>query len=195
MVPAGNPPTIDGVISPGEWEQAKIEFFADGSELLLMHAGEYLFLGIRANIPEMIAGNILIQQDDAVKILHSSAALGTAIYQQSDVAWQQTQEFAWCCRDTSDSETARAARAAFLQQDGWVASNSRIGTPEELEYQIVITTDTLRLAANILYTSNTDAKIPWPANLRDDSVMPTPGGLPESLHFSPDQWGTMIISR
>jgi formylglycine-generating enzyme required for sulfatase activity len=195
MVPVGNLPSIDGVISPGEWEQARIEFFADGSELLLMYTGEYLYLGIRADTPERIAGNILIQQNDEVKILHSSAALGTAIYEQGDAAWQQTQDFAWCCRETNDSDTARAARANFLEQDGWVAANSRTGTPEELEYQIRIMEDTLRLAINILYTSNTDEKIPWPADLGDDSVMPTPGGLPETLNLSPEQWGTLIISR
>jgi hypothetical protein len=31
LIPLGNPPTIDGTISPGEWEQAAIESFADSS--------------------------------------------------------------------------------------------------------------------------------------------------------------------
>ena len=51
IVPQGNPPAIDGTISPVEWDDASIETFAEGSELLLMHADGYLYLGILVNTP------------------------------------------------------------------------------------------------------------------------------------------------
>ena len=35
-VPPGKPPIVDGTISPGEWDNAAIETFSDGSELLLV---------------------------------------------------------------------------------------------------------------------------------------------------------------
>jgi len=194
-VPSGNPPTIDGTLSPGEWEQARVETFADGHKLLLMRAGGYLYLGIRANTPGMIAGNVFIRHGDEIAILHSSAALGTAIYQQDEDTWQQRQDFTWQCRKTGFSSSAQAERDRFLEQEGWIAANSRMGIPEELEYRINIKEDTLRLAANIIRATNTSEKIPWPATLDDDTILPTPGGLPENLYFSPEAWATLEVSR
>jgi hypothetical protein len=92
-VPQGKPIAIDGTISPGEWDNAGVETFSDNSELLLMHSEGYLYLGIRANTPEMIAGNIFIDRGDEIAILHSSAALGTALYERGIDSWQQTQGF------------------------------------------------------------------------------------------------------
>jgi hypothetical protein len=194
-IPSGNPPTIDGTLSPGEWEQATVETFADGHKLLLMRAGGYLYLAIRANTPGMIAGNVFIQHGNEIAILHSSAALGTAIYQQDEDNWQQIQDFTWRLRQTGQSSSAEAERDRFLEQEGWIAANSRMGIPEELEYRIEIAEDTLRLAANIIRTPDPNEKIPWPANLEDDVIKPTPGGLPENLYFSPEEWATLEVSR
>ena len=70
-----------------------------------------------------------------------------------------------------------------------------MGTPEELEYQIEVTGDPMQLAANFIRASNPNEKIPWPAELNDDCIKPTPGKLPENLFFSPEQWGTLELSR
>jgi hypothetical protein len=187
-VPQGKPESIDGTISPGEWDDAVVERFTDGSELFLMHNEGYLYLGIRANTSEMIVGNVFINSGEEVRILHASAALGTAIYLNESDVWGQTQAFIWCCRDTSESESARDARLAFLQEDGWVATNSRIGRPNELEYQIKIGNEPLHLAVNYIRASDPNVKIPWPDELNDDCIKPTPGGLPEQLNFSLDEW-------
>lgn len=195
VVPSGNPPTIDGTMSPGEWENALVETFADGSKLYLMQAGGYLNLGIQANTPGMIAGNVLVQQGSRIRILHSSAALGTGIYERGEDHWQRVKDFTWHCRDTSDSDSAKAERGAYLQREGWLAVNSRIGTPNELEYQIKTNDRTLRLAVNFIRASNPNEKIPWPADLVDDCIKPTPGGLPEYLDFSPEKWGALEISQ
>jgi len=45
---------IDGIVAPEEWASARREPFLDGSELFLMHAGGYPYLGIRANTPGTI---------------------------------------------------------------------------------------------------------------------------------------------
>ena len=135
-VPPGNPPTIDGTLSAGEWDDAAIELLSDGSELLLMHADGYLYLGIRSATQESFATNIYVEDNDQVRILHASAALGTAIYQQVTESWQQTRGFDWKCRGSSNSEAAVAARDAYLQEERWVAGISLMGTPNELEYQI-----------------------------------------------------------
>jgi len=192
-VPHGSPVFLDGTISPGEWDDAVVESFADGSELLLMYADDYLYLGIRAKSPEMIAGNVFIQRGDEISIMHSSAALGTAIFQRGNDIWQQTQDFIWQCRSTSQSDTAQAERDAFLQQEGWVALNSYMGTPNELEYQIEISEQTIHMAVVYIKASPPYEKIPWPAGLDDDSILPTQGGLPPEMQFSPNLWGIIAM--
>jgi len=192
-VPQGSSPVIDGVIAPGEWESARRELFLDGSELLLMHAGGHLYLGIRANTPGMIIGNVYVECGHEITILHSSAALGTAAYQKGADTWQQVRDFSWSCRDTSDSEAAQAERATFLRTEHWVAANARMGIPNELEYQVGIPEDTMRLAVVFLRASDPNERIPWPAALEDDCTRPTSGGLPEIMDFSPRQWGTLTF--
>jgi Tol biopolymer transport system component len=189
-VPQGTSVAIDGNISPEEWAGAAVETFADGSELLLLQNEGHLYLGIRGNTTEMIVGNIFINRNDEISILHASAALGTAIYQQEEDSWQQTQTFEWCCRGTSNSASDQAERDDFFQHEGWISVNARMGTPNELEYQIIIGDAPLRLAVNYLKVSSdpNDEKIAWPSNLTDDCSKPTPGGLPTQFNFTPDIW-------
>lgn len=193
VVPPGTSPVIDGTISPGEWEGAAVETFFDGSEILLLRSENYLYLAIRANTTDMVVGNVFINQGDEVAILHVSAALGTAVYHQETDTWQQTRGFEWCCRDSSDSSSAQAEREAFRQQENWMSVNSRVGTPNELEYQIEVESDHLRLAVNYLKVSSSpnDEKIAWPPDLDDDVIKPTPGGLPMQLFFSLAKWGRL----
>ena len=188
VVPSGTQPTINGTLSPGEWDEALVETLSDGSELLLMHADDYLYLGVRPNTPEMTGANIYIEDNGQIMILHTSAALGTAIYQQGVDGWQQTQAFDWQCRDRSDSASAQAKRTAYLQENHWLAANSRMGAPNELEYQIEVTDGSQRIAVSVFRSSTPDERAFWPATLDDDTIQPNPGGLPTELHFSPDQW-------
>ena len=114
-----------------------------------MDAGGYLYLGIRSATREAFATNIYVEDNDQVRILHASAALGTAIYQQGTDSWEQTRAFDWKCRGSSNSEAAVAARAAYLQDERWVAGISLMGTPNELEYQIELTSTLRRIAVSV----------------------------------------------
>ena len=192
-VPQGEPPVIDGRISAGEWEGASVEPFADGGELAFIYHGGALYLAMRAGTTGMIAGNVLLARGDEITILHASAALGTGIYRREAEGWRLVQGFTWRCRDTGESQAARDEREAFLREEGWVATNSYIGAPNELEYRIETTGEGLRLAANYILASEPGVKIPWPEGLDDGSVQPTPRGLPEQLGFSPEQWARIAI--
>jgi hypothetical protein len=194
-IPQVNPPAIDGVISPGEWDGALQELFSDGSELLLLRNENYLYLGIHSNNPGMIAGNIFIHRGDKIAILHVSAALGTAIYKAAAHDWQQIQEFTWRCRDTSDSAAAQAERETFLQQEQWVSRNSRTGTPEELEYQIAMTDENLGLVVTFFRASEINTRIHWPTHIDDDCTRSFEGGIPIQLNFSPEKWATITQSN
>lgn len=191
-IPEGQPSTLDGTISSGEWDRALIETFADGSELLFMKDEEFLYVGIRAKEPGTIAGNVFIQRGDEISIMHSSAALGIAVYQRDGDSWQLVRDFNWRCRDTGDSEAAQAERAEFLHEQGWLAANGLMGTPNELEYKIKIPEQDFRLAVVYIKSTPPYEKVPWPADLDDDCVYPTPGGLPLEMHFTPQSWGSLI---
>ena len=193
FVPQGKPQAIDGTIAPGEWDNAVVETFADDSELLMMYSDGYLYLGIRANTSEMVVGNIHINYGDEISILHASAALGTATFRKEMDYWHQVQRFNWCCRSTGISESAQAELDALLENEHWLATNSRIGTPNEIEYQIQIEHETLRIAVNYIKVSEPNTKIPWPVGLDDDCIRPTPGGLPDQMYFSPDKWAAIVL--
>jgi hypothetical protein len=184
-VPAGSAVVLDGVISPDEWDSASVALFGDGSELLLMHADEFLYLGIRSSTPDMIVGNIYLMRGDRVSVLHSSAALGTAIFQHTGDRWKRVQNFTWRCRDIGFSDASQAARVEFLQQEGWLAANARMGTPNELEYQIELAESISAIAVNILQALEPN---PFPTGLDDDCVQAFPGGIPEEMHFSIEDW-------
>lgn len=192
-IPQGQPAVIDGTLDPGEWDSARVETFADGSKLFLMYDRGFLYLGIRGSTPEMIVGNVFLHQGDEIQIMHTSAALGTAHYTRDAKSWQQTQAFDWRCRRTDQGDAAQAERDAFLQDEGWVSINSRMGVPNELEYKIKVSGRSLRLAANLLRSSAPNDKVPWPGGLDDDCVRPTPGGLPAEMSFSPDRWAAISI--
>jgi hypothetical protein len=187
-VSAGTPPAIDGTVSAAEWQGARRELFADGSDLFLLRNGDDLYIGIKAGTPGMIAGDIFINRGDRVTIHHASAALGTAVFRKDGGEWRLVRDFSWRCRRVDNGEGARAEREAFFNEEGWIASNSRMGAPHELEYQIRLPSGSFRLAAHFLRASDPTVKVPWPANLDDDTIKPTPGGLPQLVRFAPEKW-------
>ena len=136
----------------------------------------------------MIAANVFIQSGDEIRIMHSSAALGTAIYQMEGNSWHQTQNFTWTCRSTDFSESALAERADFFQKEDWLAANGRMGTLNELEYQIKIPDQDFKVAVVYIKSVPPYEYIPWPANLEDDSIRQNPDGLPLEMNFSIELW-------
>jgi hypothetical protein len=192
-VPPGNPPTIDGVLSPDEWAKAYRVELPGGGELLLLHDGSYLYLGLHA--PARIVGSVFLDQGNQIQVLHSSAALGTALYEKGEGGWQRMKEFVWSCRDTSESDQAQTERATHLREEGWLASNTMVGTPGEMEYQIAIPANTLRLA--VAFEQISDKTIfGWPENLGDDTRNKglIGGDPPQKVQFSPEQWMTVIAA-
>ena len=192
-VPLGSSPVLDGILEPGEWAGALQDKLSDGSELFLMHDGEYLYVGIRASAKGSGVGSICIDRGEQVAILHSSAALGTSIYEKDGAEWQQIQEFTWRCRDTGSSAAAQKERSEFLQAEGWLANNGRMGVPEEVEYQIAMPEGGLRLAVTFLGPPGFDSVAAWPQDLGDDcqNIKLITGPIPERLQFSPQTWMTV----
>ena len=188
--PQGNPATLDGILSPGEWDDARVEELARGGELLLMHDEGYLYLGIRSRV--LGYGSICVAQGDQISILHSSAALGTAVFEKDENDWKRTRQFAWCCRSLTD----HSQREEHLQQEGWSASIGYLGTPEEMEYQIAMPEGALTLAMVYQEGRGLGSAYWWPEHLDDDcrGIVLLSGDPPERLQFSPEKWMTVTAS-
>jgi len=143
----------------------------------------------------LIVGNIFVNQNDQVLILHSSAALGTAIYAERSETWEQIQAFSWQCRSTNNSPSSINERESFFQHEHWVANNSRMGTPQELEYKIAMPDDSLRLAVTFTRASDTSTRIYWPVSLEDDCTKAPQGEFPTSMYFAPSTWITVMADK
>lgn len=194
VISAGNPPNLDGTLSPGEWDSARRERFSDGSELLLMQNGGYLYLGIRAHIQGVSVWSVCLDRGDEIAVLHSSAALGTAVYKRAGSGWQRTRAFDWTLRDTSNSEAARQQRGQFLEQEGWLASLGTMGKPEEVEFQLAMPQGALRLAVAFLLPPGFDKAAWWPVgpDVRDMDLLR--GDAPAEARFLPERWGVVMVA-
>ncbi len=192
-VPRGNAPTIDGILSPAEWAAAYQVEITGGGELFLMQDGSHLYVGIRA--ASDVLGSLCVLRDNQVAVLHASAALGTAVYEQVNSAWGRVRDFSWSARDTSENARAQEARREFLEREGWLASITWRGNPEEMEYQIVIPGEGLHLAVAYLQGPDFDAVFGWPDGLDDacHDVRLAQGYTEESLQFAPDTWAVITL--
>ena len=162
--------------------------------MLLMQEAGYLYIGIRAKSEPVTS--ICIDQGEQVSILHSSAALGTAIYEQADAVWEMIQDFEWCCRETTDSPQAQESRSDHLEQNGWLASNGRMGTPEDVEFMIFMPDGQLRLAVTSIGAPDYEEIAWWPTEMTDDCRNPQMirGSIPEQAQFSVENWMMLMPS-
>ena len=193
QVPAGAPTSLDGVLGPDEWAGAYQGELSDGGELYLMQDGEYLYVGIRASGAGSGVSSICMVRGDKVAILHSSAALGTAVYERGEAVWEQTQGFSWRCRSTSDAPSAQEERDRFMQEEGWLANNGRMGAPGEVEYRIAMPEGSLRLAVTYIGPPDIEAVARWSTHLDDDcgNAQMLQGPIPEQARFAPETWITI----
>lgn len=195
IVPPGSEATIDGILSVEEWGAALAIDLDDDNQLFLMHAGGYLYLGVRGK-PEPVI-SICLDQVEQVSILHSSAAIGTAIYQPSDGVWELVKDFEWCCRETADSTRAQEALNRQLELEGWVANNGLRGVPEEVEFQIAMSAGSLRLAVNAIGPPSYRSVVSWPREIEDDCsrLSMLTGPIPEQAQFLQEDWVTLLITE
>jgi len=184
-VPGAEAPTIDGVMEAGEWNEATSTMMTDASPLHWMHSGETLFVALEGG--DLGAVNLAITTGDEVWILHSSAALGSALYTREQSSWALTHDFSWCCRSTTDDTDRRA----LLDEEAWQANIGFAGDVGVVEYEVVMPWVDSFVAVSYQTQSNDPAY--WPTDLSDSAEAALIGPWSESEEFHLDEWYRLEI--
>jgi len=180
------PPDIDGTIDPGEWSRSDQFSISEDSDLYLLQEGRTLYLAVSRSRPGLLGANVFVNQGNIVRILHISAALGTAEYIREGDSWSLTRNFDWQHRTVGNSKAALEERAVYFDREGWSAPNAYTGTPNHLEMQIYLEPET-RIAIHLFQSDTTDPFV-WPPGLEDDTGKVFSNGLTPQLFLEPDEW-------
>ena len=184
---------LDGTISPGEWAGAYVGQLTSGGEVRLMQDGTYLYLAVQRRGDLVVT--VCLDQGDSVAVLHSSAAIGTAGYRRTQSGWNLTRRFAWELRDSTMSAPAQQEREAFLQREGWVATNAYVGSRTDTEFKIAMPSGRLRFVVVPMSVGDGYQEIAWwPSWLADGcrSEAVLTGYLPGQVQFAPRSWITVV---
>lgn len=195
QTPGADPLSIrlDGRLAEREWTEATEHPLTNGGRLLLHQDTSYLFVAVEG-VGEGWS-HVYVLGRDTVHVLHASAALGTARYVRDGSPWRLVSPFVWSVRDTTISEAAEAARAAFAAREGWVANTNGMGAGHVIEFRIaddLFGSEAPRLA--VLFAEDPAAPSYWPASLADatldaDLIRGTP---PPHLVLVPSTWGVAL---
>lgn len=185
---SADPPRIDGVLTPEEWRSARREALTGGGEVLLVSAGDWLYVGVRGEGRGI--ASLCLAAGDRVDILHASAALGTATYRLRDGEWSLERGFRWEVRDSPTAGPAsRAESDEFLESHGWLGNSNRQGAPiREFKIKRPVSGG-WRLGVNFLALE--PVKIAsWPAKMTDDCALVrlAQGDPPAKARFAPERW-------
>ena len=191
------PPVIDGKVNPVEWKSAThVALSEGGGEALLLHDGNYLYVGIIGYLPGI--GSVCVRGRSGIRVLHASAALGTAAFEPEEGKWRLTRPFTWTNRDTGKSAEAMADREKFLATSGWFANTSpavqvmrefQIPARGQAEVPIVIGFYTYTKAKQLVNY--------WPPSIEDDCVdIELAGGFTDRDYtFDPSKWGVVVLKQ
>ena len=183
-VPATDPPTIDGVISGGEWEEAATVALSNDDTAYWMHDDDTLYVALDGT--ELGAVNLVLATGDELWILHSSAALGSSLYVAGESAWEQSHGYTWCCR----SATNDSARLGLLEDEGWQANIGFTGDVGVVEYEVTIPWG-YATAAVVYHTEDRDSAY-WPTDIPPDAVSHITNNQWTDPEFDPDLWWMLV---
>jgi len=189
-VPAGDAPIVDGRLDDGEWDDALALSLGEDVVLFAKHVDGFLYLGVRGQTRSQIVGNVHIARGDEVRILHASHALGSAVYVRDGEAWRLSRPFVWKCRALGFADSAVEQRSAFLEEQGWLASVVRLGLSENMEYQIAIEGEPMRILFRFDVHEMTTTVFTWPLAIE---IGLEPGPLPPTAGFLPKLWSTVTF--
>jgi hypothetical protein len=123
-------PRVNGKLSDGVWDGARVVLMSNGGQLHLMHADGYLLLGIRGK--EEGIGSVCYYREGEVNILRASAGYTSSYRRDADYWRLRTMIIGTYYMQLPES----AWQDQHLEDYGWTASVFDDGNPGEIEYQI-----------------------------------------------------------
>jgi hypothetical protein len=179
------PPVIDGVLDAGEWHGSTTVTMSDDSSLHWMHTEDVLYVALEGSAVGAV--NLVISTVDETWILHSSAALGSALYVRGDEIWELSHGFDWCCRSATDD----SGRLQLLDEEGWQANIGFTGDNGIVEYEVTLPWDGAGVAVS--YLTDTETSAFWPADLSSEAREQLVGPPPPERNFNLDEWHTIVL--
>jgi len=195
-VPHADAPKIDGKVDRKEWRiSTRVQLTRNQGYAMLMHDEEYLYVALVGTNPGI--GSLCIRSGKGVRVLHASAALGTAAFELDENGkWKMTRGFNWSNREVSDVRVATAERNTMLSKSNWFANTSATASRER-EYQLKIgnAKELAMVLAFVTYTPKEQKVNYWPERILDDcgDVELASGYTDREYKFEPDTWGTIIL--
>lgn len=216
----GTTPTIDGVLEPGEWDDAEIVTVGTVEQFRIKHDGVNLYFGLRAG-----GGDLRFNTETGLRVLHWSAQLGSAEYTKSDpFTLSLDRPFSWELWGLRHESPAviRETLARYLAENGWASSTASMGNV--MESELVVSLDWLGVntesgrfveipsvrmgvgllisrddpRAEELFAMSLDERrrqypsVSWPADsMPNDSI--TMGKSPDTIRIDPADFGRIWI--
>jgi hypothetical protein len=184
---------IDGIVSPGEWENATDHSLSAGGTMKIKKDHNELYIAISAT--NKAWAHVYITSGDTIKVLHASAALGQANYIPRNDHWTPVQPFEWALRERAYNDDLANKQQAHYQQFGWVANNNNMGDGKTFEYHI----DLSRMKGKTVSFACVAAEIPlnlhFYPTLTDHTILPklVQGYTPDSLQFRVREWESISL--
>lgn len=195
QVPRGAVVTVDGRVDDAEWHNALRMEHPAGTMVRVIRDADHLYLGVTSERQGF--ASLCVAVNDEVHVLHASAALGRVTYRPRGDVWQSPDTaFRYGMRNTALDEAAQSQRAAYLAENGWVASTVRMGDDgRSQELQIALSRFTLPFKLALgrwLFTNNVEW---WPGTITDHdgcfSQTLVRGSVPQGIQFKPSFWVTI----
>src|SRR5574337_250503 len=76
---------LDGKVDSTEWKKAKSYPLQHGGEVKITSDQNYIYIGIRGETKGW--SHVYSKRGTTIKVLHASAALGTAVYERQKNSW------------------------------------------------------------------------------------------------------------
>ena len=145
-----------------------------------MSSGETLYLAIETD--RVGAVNLALATEEELWILHSSAALGSALYLPGATTWELSHGFNWCCRISTDD----SARQSLLENEGWQANIGFEGDAGVVEYQVEL--PWIGAAIAISFVTDADTEAFWPTDLSASAQEQLVGPRQPEVDFRLNEW-------
>jgi hypothetical protein len=194
--PQGPVMSVDGSLGAEEWQGAWKRSLTGGGEVRMMMRGRRLSVGIQGT--DYGLAHLVLAAGDTAWVLHSSAALGSAVYTRGTEGWVKVKDPTWELRDPTMTPGAIQARESYLEANGWVGSTGRMGREPEREFLLrpeAFGGGPLRLAVVFLPRSPQAQPLRWPDSASDDVVLREllTGPFPLTLQLDPSTWALVSL--